>query len=363
MKKSLFYIGTGVYPIVVGGMEVFNYYLLNSLSKILQIGYVAEHKYDFNGLDFIKYRNFHPIRLFYPLQLFWILLKVRRRYDKIVFSYSEAHWIIWYSSYIICRLFSIPYVLVIHHGKNSPEKKAFVYEKLFAGAERVIAVSYAIKQNYDDKFHINSEVIYPLVPFPKSAYTKAELRDKYNIPTDATVICMVGTIKPMKNPDTLLEAVAKMTCEERAKYKPHVVYAGRGEMVAALKQKASDLMIQDHVTFLGLIAKDKICEIMELSDVYVIASDFEGTSVSLLEAMFNKKTIIASKVQGIVETISDKECLFFPVRDSDALYRALLAVLCDKELRLSLSHAAYNRFEQDYNYSDILEQFAEILSA
>ena len=35
------------------------------------------------------------------------------------------------------------------------------------------------------------------------------------------------------------------------------------------------------------------------ADFYIISSDYEGTSLSLLEAMFNKLAIIASDAPGI----------------------------------------------------------------
>lgn len=360
MKNVFFPIGCGVYPKLVGGMEIFNYYLIKSLSKDICVSYMALEKYDFDGPDFIRMFNFKPTKLFYPLQVF-IYLLFKKKIDAIVYSYSSACWILWDLYCKIATTLNIPYIIVIHHGKEPPTENFECYKKFFSKARKVVAVSNDIKANFDKKYGINCEVIYPLVPFEKTSMTKNDIRKKYNIPLTANVICMVGSLKKMKNPDTILEALSLMTEEELSMMNPYIVYAGKGNMMAELKEKADTYRLSERINFLGFIPKEKVGEVMTMSDIYLIASDFEGTSVSLLEAMYNGKPIIASEAPGIKDTIGKKECLIFPVGDSNKLKDTVVQMLGSEILRNEFSSYAEERFLREYSYDLMLKQYYKIL--
>ena len=358
--KTLFVIGKGVYPHVVGGMEIFNYYLIRNISHKAEIACLATNKYDFDNIEHIRSFNLRPAKLLFPLQVFFCLLT--HKFARIVYSYSSAHWFIWWSLAKMACLFKIPYIVVLHYGKKPPVDNIWAYRYFFASAEHVIAVSDDIKRNFDSQYGISCDVIPPLVPFEEANAGKDELRNKYHLPTDAAVICMVGSIKPMKNPDTLLDAVAKMDAVELSRLNPHIVYAGTGNMVAQLKQKAMEYDIDERVHFLGFVPKKDVNEVMKLSDIYVIASDFEGTSVSLLEAMYNGKMIIASDAPGIKDTINKGECLMFPTKDAVALKKAIVNMLDDHGLQKQLAANARLRYQKSYNYNNVISDYLTMLN-
>lgn len=359
-KKILFVIGAGIYPDIVGGMEIFNYYLIKKICKRCNVFSFAEKRYDFDDVGFLKCFNIKPIKLFFPIQLFISLLACK--FDRVVYSYSSAHWFIWWAFTKISTILKIPYIVVIHYGKKPPKENFLAYYNFFNFAERVIAVSDDIKNNFDKKYSISCEVIPPLVPFEEAKKDKLELRIKYGVKSDSTVICMVGSIKAMKNPDTLLDAVKLMGKEEFLRINPYIVYAGHGDMLDELRKKAEDYGLTEHVSFLGFVPKENVNEIMALSDIYVIASDFEGTSVSLLEAMYNGKPIIASNTPGINDTITPKESLMFPVRDAVLLKDSIVHMFDNKELRDDLSKNARQRYLDLYNYDEVLERYITILN-
>jgi glycosyltransferase involved in cell wall biosynthesis len=251
---------------------------------------------------------------------------------------------------------------VIHYGKQPPKDHAEAYRRFFSSAENVIAVSADIKRNFDDKYGICCQIIPPLVPFEKSKIDKILLRKTYNIPFDATAICMVGSIKGMKNPDTILEAVNMIGKEEIEKYNLHIIYAGSGEMTEMLKHKADGYGLGERVHFLGFVPKEKVNEVMSLSDLYVIASDFEGTSVSLLEAMYNGIPVIASNAPGIKDTITPKECTMFPTRDAAVLKNAVLTMITDKPLCERLAENARQRYLNLYDYDNVISSYLSILN-
>ena len=167
----------------------------------------------------------------------------------------------------------------------------------------------------------------------------------------------------MKNPETIIEALKLFSSEELKLFNPHIVYAGDGASREYLKKKAAEYKLENRISFLGNIPKEKVKDIYKLSDYYLIASDFEGTSVSLLEAMFNRKPIIASRVSGIVNTIREgKDCLMFTVKNAAELKGCLIKYIQQPQLAKDLSSNAYEHYLCNYNYYNVVAEYIEILN-
>lgn len=363
MDRIHFVLGAGTYPHITGGMEIFNYYLIQSLKDKFNISYTASHSLDIPDTKQIRSYKIRPTKYIFPIQLFFHLLFAKDA-RKVVFSYSASHAILWNLYHKICKLLNRKYYAVIHYGELPPKGQEEVYRRFFNNAEVVVAVSEDIKRNYDAKYGINCKVIYPLVPFSIAKLSKEDLKRKFQIPIKSNVICMVGSLKGMKNPDTIIEAIKLFTEEEKKNYSPYIVFAGDGVSMDSLKQKVIECGLENCVTFLGNVPKEKVNEVYKLSDYYLIASDFEGTSISLLEAMFNRKAIITSRVPGIVNTITEgKECLMYDVKNATQLRQCLLSYLQHPELANKLSSKAYDRYLHDYNYDNVVAEYTKIFNS
>lgn len=362
MKKLFFILGKGIYPNIVGGMEIFNYYFIKSLRDKFDITYTSTQPLDIDNLKRIKTYSIKPTKIFSPLQVLLHLL-FKPSIKKVVISYSAAHWMVWYLYTLINTLLRKDYYVIIHYGDTTPKGSYKTYKRFFDNAKKVIAVSDDIKKNYDSKYNINCEVLYPLVPFEKNTTEKATLRKEYNIPANAHLITMVGSIKGMKNPDTLIEALSLFTKEEIKRHNIHIAYAGKGNMVETLKKKAIENGLSENVHFLGFVPKEEVNKVFKMSDNYVIASDFEGTSVSLLEAMFNHTPIIASNAPGIKDMVKHQHsALLFETRNATDLNKCIKELMRNPELGKELGNNAYKDFISKYNYNDMLNAYIKIFN-
>lgn len=360
MSEILFVLNDGVYPYKTGGMEIFNYYLIKSLSSIYDVRYIASHPIEESRALFIKSWKIRPQKIFAPLRLLVYCL-FHPNIKNILLSYSEAHWTVWFLYALTIKFLKLNSVTVIHHGKQNPDDHFKAYNFFFHTNKHIVAVSDDIKSNYDSAFGITCRVIFPLVPFSFAKETRDIYRSKYDIPADSNVICMIGSLKMMKNPDTLIDAIVSFTEEEKTRFKPMAVFAGDGDMKTYLQTKAKECNISSYVKFLGNIPKQCVNEIMSLSDIFLIASDFEGTSVSLLEAMFNSKPIIISRAPGLEDMIEENlEGLAFTTRDSLELKSCIIKMLSDPELREKLSMAAHCKYLNKYNYSDVIASYSSL---
>lgn len=346
---------------MTGGLEIFNYYLKNRLKDYFNVSYLAFKDSRINGVKWNRLFHIRPIKYLIPLQtLLYLILHPKTK--MAVVSYSMGGWKLWYLYSWIHTLLRRDYIAVIHYGKSIANDGHDKRKHFFKNAYKVIAVSNDIKKNYDAAYDIDCEVLYPLVPLSFAKESKESLRAKYNIPADATVICMVGSIIKLKNPDTLLEALNLCTQQEIETHNLHIVYAGGGSMFEEFKSRVKQSSFSERVHMLGIVPKENVNEIFKLSDLYVIASDFEGTSVSLLEAMHNSLPIIASRAPGIVNTINEeKEALMFTTNSAEELKVNILKICTDTSLVSKLTAAAREAYEKRYNYERMIDRYVKIL--
>jgi glycosyltransferase involved in cell wall biosynthesis len=74
--------------------------------------------------------------------------------------------------------------------------------------------------------------------------------------------------------------------------------AGDGSLLDELKQQVRNLGLDDSVTFMGKVAHEDLPELLSRNDVYLSASLWDGTSLSLLEAMASGLFPIVSDIKA-----------------------------------------------------------------
>lgn len=200
--------------------------------------------------------------------------------------------------------------------------------------------------------------------FPKDIARKAVIIPN---PIDAAVpqpyegerakkIVTVGRLHSQKNHALLLEAFSDFR-KERTDYELHVY--GEGELEEKLKAYAQRLGIGDSVVWHGFSARVKE-EIVD-SRMFVLSSDFEGISNSMLEALAMGIPTISTDcpIGGARAYIRhDESGLLVPVGDRKALAEAMLRIAGDDELagRLSANGA---KVREQYSPGSIAERFLE----
>jgi glycosyltransferase involved in cell wall biosynthesis len=164
----------------------------------------------------------------------------------------------------------------------------------------------------------------------------ARVRDELGVAREAPVVGTVCVLRPQKGVDHLLEAAA---VTQRAMPGLRLIVAGDGPERAALEAQADRLGLGEAVIFAG--ARRDVGDVLAAFDVAVLASDFEGTPLALLEYMAAARPIVATSVGGIPDVLEDGVTgLLVPPRDVAALAGALVSLLGDEPRRRSLGAAA-----------------------
>ena len=138
--------------------------------------------------------------------------------------------------------------------------------------------------------------------------------------------------------------------------------AGVGREQARLERHAEELGVRERIVFLGHRAD--VPALLAASDAFVLPSLFEGTPLSLLEAMAAGKPVVASAIPGNDELIvNDENGLLVPARDTDALAQALRRIVADPELRARLGAAARRRAESAHSARSSTQRVVEVYDA
>lgn len=109
--------------------------------------------------------------------------------------------------------------------------------------------------------------------------------------------------------------------------------AGDGPERENLENEVNRLNVNTSVQFLGLVPHEEMANLLTEADIYVSTSLYDGTSVSLLEAMACGTFPIVTDIPSNQEWISDGENGFLiPVGDEAALARKIVEATKDDKL-------------------------------
>lgn len=152
-------------------------------------------------------------------------------------------------------------------------------------------------------------------------------RRRQGFAPDAVLLVSVARLDSQKNPLLLIEAFAKGTV---AHADCHLLLAGTGSLAEAAQQAAARLGITERVHFLGV--REDIPALLAASDGFVLASDWEGNPMSVMEAMAAGLPIVATAVGGVPDVVGDAGVLA-PAGDGQALAAAIADLVTHPERR------------------------------
>lgn len=169
-------------------------------------------------------------------------------------------------------------------------------------------------------------------------------------------IVSVGRLHEVKNHALLFEAFADFSAQF-PDYELHIY--GQGELEHELKEHAKRLKISDKIVWHGF-RKDVKEEIRD-AGMFISTSNYEGISNSMLEALAMGIPSICTDcpIGGARSYIDDgKSGLLVPVRDKEALLKAMIRIASDPAFAKELSVNAAG-LRDKYSVNSVARQFLE----
>lgn len=291
-----------------------------------------------------------PASMLAPLGLATFL---RRLQPEIVHIHSG----IWYKAAYASRLARVGPVIFTDHGRPMPDPLSHRGWDIIGArmTDHVVAVSTPLAEYLAERLYVSRENL-SVIPngIRMGALLSVEetmrVRRGLSLPEEALVVGTVGRLDPIKAYDRLLHAFAQLRSGSSVGPKPDtLLLIGDGPERGRLERLVGELELGDSVRFLGW--RTDVSRILGAMDVFVLPSDSEGTSISLLEAMAAGRAVVATAVGGTPDVIGAGGAgrLVAP-GDVEALADGLREVLGDAEHRRQLGRRGRDRVAERYSF-------------
>ena len=209
-------------------------------------------------------------------------------------------------------------------------------------ATRIIADSNATKNDLVRLYQAETDrirVVY-LAPDPnlKPVTDKIKLSltaAQFGIPGYARYLLHVGSMRPRKNLDRLVDAFA-IVRERHPEMKLHLVLVGDISSGGhALREKVRAMGLLDAVRFPGFVLPHQIATLYSAAAAYVLPSLFEGFGLPALEAQACDTPLVCSNSSSLPE-VAGEGAIYFNPHSVEEMADAIEKVLVDEDLRQDL---------------------------
>jgi glycosyltransferase involved in cell wall biosynthesis len=247
-----------------------------------------------------------------------------------------------------------------------PRWKAFFY----AGVERVIATFFTDKiltvcedeRQLAKRYRVGSETqlvtVYTGIDLGRfdGRVDRHKIRISLKVPDQAFLIGTVGRLSKQKAPADFVNAAA-LTHQHFPD--AHFVWVGDGELMGQMQELVCSLGLENVFHFAG--RRDDIPDVLKAMDCFVLASHWEGFSLSVLESMAAGLPVIISQVSGAAEAVIDGETgRLVSIGDIRGLADAMQQFIADPLTARTFGGAGRRRVEQKFTLDRMVREIEHI---
>lgn len=263
-------------------------------------------------------------------------------------------------------IFTLHGVFVDYYGK----KYGALLKKIYENSKKIITVSDGYRKDLGSFLKKKSKIItikngIDLNQLDKINKTKSFYRKKNKLPLSKFIVVVPARLNYIKGLDYLVKAINKIKendilfviCSPKGRYnKEKFVY----------KNKLKSLLLKDSFKKLSFkyLNNGQVFEYYKSADIILLPSLIEGISISLLEAMAFRKTVVATKVGGNPEIIkNNKNGYLINSQDINDIIK-IINNLKKKDLSLigcSARKSVERKFTSDIMFDKYNDLFKKIL--
>ena len=319
-KNVLLYIDS----LMVGGMHKQTLYLAKYLNKNIFNIIVLTQNTDQGGLREEFYssgckvldlgRNSLPTnkKAFNPLVAFKLLSILKKEKIDIVYLNAAPNLIYFQIAklFLFRKVSQIGSFRALTFWKGNLSRKYKLLDNLFAQllystSKYTIVNSEALKENYNKVLRINNK--HPLIVINNGcdfyfniSKIVDEIRHELNLLQNEYFVLMAARLDPWKDFTTLLESAKILKVKDNS---IKIIIMGDGPLKEEIKTNIISSKLENTVFLIG----EKVDSINYINacDISILSTNGEGFSNTILESMFVKKTVIATRVGGNIDMIGD----------------------------------------------------------
>lgn len=296
--QKIFYM---VYSLTSGGIEKYSInlfkninkkkYTLDFITKNDRKEFFDDELYSMGGVKIPLGKKLTKSKICNMFKLFFNAFKVARKgYDLAYFNLSSPAAVFKYP--LICKLAGIKKIIV--HSHNSSEVKVGLGGKILnwlgrsyinkISSERFACSDKAAEWMYGYKVANNHNYTFVQNGIEVNRYvynrtTRNKIRMKLGFTDETFAIGHIGRFETQKNHQFLIEVFNQLSKKD---INAKLVLIGVGSLKSKIKKLVKEKKLEDRVLFLG--EQNKINELLQALDVFVLPSLYEGLPVVGIEA-------------------------------------------------------------------------------
>jgi glycosyltransferase involved in cell wall biosynthesis len=144
----------------------------------------------------------------------------------------------------------------------------------------------------------------------------------------------------------------------------HWTIAGKGEERGFLEANLRSTAAGQTVAFAGAVRYADVPELLQRHDIFLLASDYEGLPLSLLEAMGSGLVPVVSDLKsGIPELVDASNGSLVPVADESGYARAIIHLHKHRDELAAKSAAAHKRVQEEFSVAAMTDRWFAALPA
>jgi len=265
-----------------------------------------------------------------------------------------------------------PWIWRCHVDLSGPNDELFEYLKNFILRYDLIIISNEKYRNKD--LPVDHRIIPPAID-PLSSknmelpnHAAAKYLKKYGIPKDKPLITQISRFDKWKDPEGVIDVfrlVKKETdcrlvlCGSMATDDPEGT-----QMVERIQKKARDLLKKRDVILITAENNILVNILQRSSEVIVQKSIKEGFGLTVAEALWKEKPVVASNVGGISLQIRDGENGFVVgPYDNEQFAEKILTVLRDRDLAEKIGKEGRRTVKEKYLITRLILDYLDVLDS
>jgi glycosyltransferase involved in cell wall biosynthesis len=301
------------------------------------------------GVDYVEVTERHSLD-----RSIWPVLRrlTRDRRIDIVHSHEYKTDLI---AWLLARAERVVPLATAHGWTGSSLKERWLYyapdKRLLARFPQVISVSDEIRDTLIRAGARPERVVTVLngidpARFTRTATQGAAVRSEFGLTSDMVLIGSVGRLEHQKRFDLLIDAFADL---HRTRPELRLLIAGDGSLRETLASQVTATGLGSSCIIAG--HRTDIIEVVQALDLFVQASDYEGTPNSVLEAMALGTPVVATTAGGTHQLISDGvHGRLVPPGRADLIGRAIAEALSDRAAMQRWAAAARAQVETELSF-------------
>lgn len=189
----------------------------------------------------------------------------------------------------------------------------------------------------------------------------AEIRKKFGIADDETVLFFIGRITAEKNVEFLMKAVVKFLVGNNKVHpvksadggaeqfnRVKFLVCGEGDMIESMQEIAREAGVLDHVIFAGVVSASERKNYFAASDILVYSSKSETQGMIISEALYMGLPVVAVNATGVKDLVTNQVDGLLVKENEEEFASAIERLANDGELRKKFSQNAKRIAKENY---------------